>query len=191
MKAITIIIGILFLLAGIFLFATPGLTFLSIAWILSILLLVAGISIIIDYIVLRKTNLVSGFDLAFGIVMTLFGILLLVNQPLRFIADTFAIYLLGAWMLIGGIIRIVQAIRARKLPGSGWGWLLTFGIIMVLLGIYSFIHPLVPALALGWLVAFYIVITGIDMIAFGVSLRKSTAADGSTIWETRGEYYRP
>ncbi|MDL2218859.1 DUF308 domain-containing protein [Ruminococcaceae bacterium OttesenSCG-928-O06] len=186
MKIFTIFMGVLLVIVGFVCFFTPGATLLSIGWLVGLMLLIAGVSLIIDYVALHKLGLVTGFDLLLGILTTAMGVLLLVNQPARLFTDVVAIYMLGVWMVASGVIRLVGAVRARKVPGSGWGWFLVLGILMIGLGIYSFLHPAVSALALAWLLGFYIILEGVDLVAFGASLRKVTDADGEKHWVVSG-----
>lgn len=187
MKVLTIIIGILLVIVGFFCLFTPGLTLLSIGWLLGLMLLLAGISIIVDYFAMRRAFAFSGWNLFLGIITAVMGALLLINQPLRMVTDVIAIYMLGVWMLIMGIVRVVEAIQLRKVPGSGWGWLLVLGVIMALVGVYSFLHPMVAAFTLAWLIGIYIIVAGVDLITLGTMLHKTTTIDGETRWTTAGQ----
>lgn len=46
----------------------------------------------------------------------------------------------------------------------GWVWTLTLGILGVLVGIYSVVHPMLLALTFGILVGVYFIESGISMI---------------------------
>ena len=182
MKILTIITGILLVTVGFFCLFSPGLTLLSIGWLLGLMLLLSGINIIADYFALRKALAFSGWNLLSGIITAVLGGLLLINQPLRLMTDIAAIYLLGIWMLAMGIVRFAAAIQLRKIPGSGWGWLLVLGILMALVGIYSFFHPMVSAFTLAWLIGFYIIIAGVDLVTLGTMLHKTVDASGENHW---------
>lgn len=184
MKVLTIIAGILMMVVGIFCLFTPGLTFLSVSWLIGLMLVLSGVSLVADYLVLRKTRLVGALDLLMGILSGVLGIVLLVNQPMQLVTEMVAVYLLGVWMLVSGIIRIVEAIAARKIPGSAWGWTLVLGCLMVALGIYSFFHPVAAMFAIGWLIGFYILLAGVDLVSFGTALHKVEGEDGEQHWTT-------
>lgn len=182
MKVLTIIIGILLVIVGFFCLFTPGLTLLSVGWLLGLMLVLAGISIIVDYFVLRKAFPYSGWNLFLGIVTLVMGGILLINQGAQMVTDVIAIYMLGVWLLVMGIVRVVEAIQMRKTPGSGWGWILALGIIMAIIGVYSFFHPTVAAFTLAWLIGIYIIIAGVDLITFATTLHKTTGTDGESHW---------
>lgn len=178
MKILTIMVGILTTIVGVVFLAMPELTFLSIGWVFGLVLLVAGISLVVDYASLRRLNFLSPMDLGLGILTGLVGALMLLDQPLRLFTDLAAVYMLGAWMTAYGIIRLVTAIRLRKAIPRAWVWLLILGILMVALGIYSFFHPTVSLFALTWLIAFYVILGGVDLITLGVSMKKIDTPTG-------------
>lgn len=70
----------------------------------------------------------------------------------------------GAWLLIDGILTIVNANTARK-RGLSWGWELTAGIAYVVAGIAIFFAPLAFAVLSGiillWMMAFGMLAHGI------------------------------
>lgn len=184
MKVMTIIAGILMAVVGIFCLFTPGLSFLNVSWLIGLMLVVSGVSLVVDYIVLRKTRLVGALDLLMGMLSGVLGVVLLVNQPLQVVTEMVAVYLLGVWMLVSGVIRIVEAVAARRMPGSAWGWTLVLGCLMVALGIYSFFHPVAAMFAIGWLIGFYILLAGVDLVSFGIALHKVVDAEGEKHWTT-------
>lgn len=49
-------------------------------------------------------------------------------------------------------------------------WGLIVGILGVILGIYSFAHPMVTALTAGLLIGFYFIESGIDLIVLAVAV---------------------
>ena len=127
----------------------------------------------VGYSRVRKVLPISIGSLVLGIITALLGVFLLINQPLRLMTDIIVIYMLGFWILAMGIVRIVSSIQLKSIPGSGWGWLLALGILMTLMGIYSFFHPMVSALTLAWLIGFYIIFAGVDLVILGIAMRKS------------------
>ena len=67
--------------------------------------------------------------------------------------------------MLQGVINIFQAFKQKKITkGMGWVWTLTLGILGVLVGIYSVVHPMLLALTFGILVGVYFIESGISMI---------------------------
>ena len=67
-----------------------------------------------------------------------------------------------------GIVSIYAAIQVKKMSGSKvWIFQLIFGILGILVGIYSFFHPILFALTITWLVG---VLIGAFFIQSGFSM---------------------
>lgn len=173
MKVITIVLGILTLIGGIVALFTPSANFLAIGWLLGLVLLIVGIEAVIIYFAYRKKRFVSSAELILGVVAAVMGVLLLINQNMQFFAEAIFVYVFAVWLLIGGVTRVVLSIERRDgiLKKSGfWVWTLIAGVLELGLGIYAFIHPMFSAVAIGWLMALFIIMIGIDMIAFGTTM---------------------
>src|SRR5438105_10593955 len=92
----------------------------------------------------------------------LFGILAII-APL--VAALFFIFLFGAYALLDGLLSIVVSLQERH-TYSRWWMLLISGIAAVILGIFAFFQPGVTAVALFWVVALWLIISGIfELIA--------------------------
>src|SRR5699024_3780923 len=74
----------------------------------------------------------------------------------------------GAWLVVDGVLTIVNANTARK-HGFPWGWELTAGIAYILAGILVFFAPLaftvVSGLVVMWMLAFGMLLRGIFSVA--------------------------
>ena len=168
MKIYMTVLGILMLLCGICCVATPMLTFVGTGYFLIILLLVYGIMNIIRG--LENKNF--GLNFVFGIVSTVLGILILAIPGLRGLTVAVVLYIIAAWFVVRGIIAICEAVKVKKSDtGNMWIFGIVVGILAILLGVYSALHPLVLVFSLEWLVSLYFIISGLDAIA--VAMRYS------------------
>jgi uncharacterized membrane protein HdeD (DUF308 family) len=95
-----------------------------------------------------------------GIIAIIFGIMALISIEFTLL---FLVYLFGAYVLIDGILAIIASLQERK---SSRAWLVVFliGIVGIVVGVLSFIHPGNVALLIFYLVAFWLIIAGL----FGV-----------------------
>ena len=102
----------------------------------------------------------------FGIIAIILGILCLLAPGLTGIS---VVLLLGVFVLIGGIVRIIWAFRA----GSFGKGLLVFAIggLTLLCGIVLLANPLFASGVLTFILAVYFIIDGISEIAAGFRLR--------------------
>jgi uncharacterized membrane protein HdeD (DUF308 family) len=88
-------------------------------------------------------------------------------------AATLATTLFIGWLLvIGGILGIISAIRARAAPGF-WANL-ALAAISTLLGLSFVIFPLHGAITLTWLLALFLVLSGLMNFAIARAFRTST-----------------
>lgn len=102
-----------------------------------------------------------------GIASAIIGVLLLTNPATTLIS--IALFL-GAYWLVGGIFDIIWAIRARN-EIQGEGWLILWGILSILFGIYVLLNPGASAVALVLAIAILGVVGGIAMVIFAFRLR--------------------
>lgn len=94
-----------------------------------------------------------------GVLAILFGLLLLLAPTL--VAIAVGVYV-GIWLVIDGILTIINANTARRL-GLSWGWEMTAGIAYVIAGLLVMVAP-----------ALFTVLTGVVllwMLAFGMLMR--------------------
>ena len=172
-KVLGVILGLLCFAAGIYCLFTPGLTFLSIGWIVPVALIVAGVGAVAKFIASEKKSL-AVLDIVWGLVAIALGVIFLFLPEVRAALDFAMIYIFAGWVLVGGILRILAGIRMASAKVSLWGIPLAVGIIFVLLGGYSFFHPLVSLFAIGYLIAFWLMMGGINIIV-GSTVEEKTA----------------
>ena len=105
-----------------------------------------------------------------GLVGIVVGILVFVG-PL--IAGMILIYLLAAWLVVTGIIRIFIGIRARKEESMDMS--LVLGIVSLCLGIAIFLIPITMLMVMVWLIAVFAIIIGVIRIINGIARKTSKA----------------
>jgi uncharacterized membrane protein HdeD (DUF308 family) len=91
-----------------------------------------------------------------GIIALLFGIMALISVEFTLL---FLVYLFGAYVLIDGIMAIIVSLQERKATRLWWVVLL-IGIVGIIVGIVSFIHPGNVALVIFYLVAIWLIVAG-------------------------------
>ena len=164
-SGVTVAMGIIMLVLGII--ALIGSWFLAsiaverlYAWVL----LIYGI---VQFIYAFKSRSVGGFlfKLLFSIISIIAAILLLI-YPL---AGVFTLTLvLGVYIFLDGVFRVIQAFQLRPLPL--WGWVLFNGIVSIILGILIWSQwPFNAGWILGVYVCISLIINGIEAIIFPTS----------------------
>lgn len=166
MKVIMIILGVLLAICGISCMCTPIMTFLEAGYFLVILLFVYGITSIVKSVVQKQ----FGVQFFFGILSVILGIVIMVVPGLKLMTDGMLIYLMAVWFLMQGAVSIFMSFGQKKqTEGKSWIGTLIFGILGVLLGLYSLAHPMLLAFTFGVLVGVYFIESGINMVVMAVS----------------------
>ena len=163
MTVFMIIMGIIMVICGIACVATPILTTFSLMHFFMFLLFVTGITLLIESIMRRNVP-----DLILSILSLIAGGFIVFSPNMSFVTETILLYIMAGWFLIRGIFGLVNVIRMRKFVGGGMFVLgLIVSILVIIAGIYSFIHPVVFAGALGIMASVYFIVEGIDLIVAG------------------------
>ncbi|GHV30643.1 hypothetical protein FACS1894167_11810 [Synergistales bacterium] len=145
----------------------PGATFLGAGWMVSVLLLVSGADSIAVYFAHKDESTL--WELVCGIVTVLAALILLSNGWAQLFTDIVLIYIFAGWMTLVGVLRVMAALKLKSAEFS-WGWVMTFGVLSLMVGGYSFLHPVVAAFTIGFLIGVWILTHGLNMIAFGVAI---------------------
>ncbi len=174
MSIVTFILGILLIMGGIGCFFTPIATSQSLSWIFGICIIVAGVSAIIQFAAGRKGR--SGWEVVEGILGIIFGFLLVFNTRFAFFTNIVLAYVIAIGITAYGVCKIIASFKMRKLNKAlpdemkSGAWLVSFivGILIVIAGLVCFFEPLAGMAMVGYLIAFYIISSGIDMIAASI-----------------------
>lgn len=167
MKIFTIILGVIMALCGVSCMCTPIMTFLEAGYFLVILLLVYGLAAIVRSVMQKE----YGMPFFFGILSVILGVVIMAVPGLKLMTDGMLIYMMAAWFLVQGIVNILVSMKQKKaVEGKGWIWTLILGILGVLLGIYSLVHPMLLAFTFGILVGIYFIESGVSLIAMAAAV---------------------
>ncbi|EPB7454447.1 HdeD family acid-resistance protein [Listeria monocytogenes] len=161
-RILVLLAGIAMVILGIWFLFHPGISLLTSTLMFGFLLLISGIFHTISYFSDRKTQNVSGWVLADGILSILLGFLLLFNE---FDGTLTLVLLFGMWVLFAGIMRTIGAFTAKQNNVQGWGWILTIGIIGIIVGFIALFNPVVSAIGIVLVVAIFFIVQGIGAIA--------------------------
>lgn len=166
MKVVNIVLGILTVILGVFCLFRPGIAFVSAAWMLGALLLLAGVNIIVFQLQAEKK---SALGILKAVILIIVGVLLLVNNFSALFADTIILYMIGIGFVVSGITQIIRSLSIKKNGDSTWGWMMAAGILLVLGGLFAVAHPILTAISVGYFMAFSILCDGISMLVQGAS----------------------
>ena len=164
-----LILGILFIIVGVWAIITPASTYLSLAILFSVTFFVAGILEIIYSISYRKQLDGWGWSLASGILNFIVGLLLIVYPQISII--TLPLFV-GFVVLYHSIMAIAWSIELKNYKVSDWGWLLFTGILGAIFSFILMWNPFFAGLTVAVFTGMALITIGIFHIHFSIELKK-------------------
>lgn len=171
MRIWTIVSGILMVLTGAFCFMNPGQTFLSLAFIVGIVMVINGLIHAMAYFIgrgLHNKGDNNGWILTDALITLILGILILCNQ---LVVDSAIPMVFGIWMLVSGILRIEAGTHINKQKKLlNFRTTMITGTLTVLVGLFGFINPLVEWMTTAVLLGVFLVMQGVNIIELGINM---------------------
>ena len=167
MRIWTIVSGILMVLTGAFCFMNPGQTFLSLAFIVGLVMVINGLIHAMAYFIgrgLHNKGDNNGWILTDALITLILGILILCNQ---LVVDSAIPMVFGIWMLVSGILRIEAGTHINKQKKLlNFRTTMITGTLTVLVGLFGFINPLVEWMTTAVLLG----VQGVNIIELGINM---------------------
>jgi uncharacterized membrane protein HdeD (DUF308 family) len=164
-----LILGIIFIVIGIWALLTPETTYLSLALLFSVAFFVTGILEIIFSISFRKQLDGWGWSLASGILNSIIGFILILNPQISII--TLPLFV-GFVVLYRSIMAIAWSIELKNYKVSNWGWLLFTGILGAIFSFILIWNPLFAGLTVAVFTGITLITIGIFHVHFSIELKK-------------------
>lgn len=132
----SIIVDVLIIILGIFFVSNPTVGTTSALVLIGILLLISGIAAIVKYLINPRSFF--KFELLYGILSIIFGVFA-ITKP--FAVEMLIVVLVGTWLIISSVIKLVMALELRKLKENTWVFDLTVSALTIILGILILVNP--------------------------------------------------
>ena len=168
MRILTMFTGVLFIGTGIFLVANEGVTFLSVAFIVGLIFVLAGIFECLSYNSYRGDNVERSWILNDGLTTFVLGGLILMN---KISADAVVPMVLGLWVLIAGIRNFVHAWEHVEEKGNSFYDHLIVGMLNIIFGLYVFFDGEIFNLASITMIGLCVIVQGINILHIGATIR--------------------
>ncbi|KAF0808696.1 putative transmembrane protein [Alcanivorax sp. S71-1-4] len=133
---ILLLYGVIAVIFGVMALINPLTAGVALAWAFGIMALAEGV-ISVAALFDRDSSLSRGWLLLYAVASLLFGVLTLINPAAT--AEVLILFL-AAWLVIGGVFRIVFAVRVRKAIRGEWLIALS-GLLAILLGALFIASP--------------------------------------------------
>jgi uncharacterized membrane protein HdeD (DUF308 family) len=166
MRVFMIVIGVLLTVTGVFCFANLEKAWISFAFVVGVVMLVAGASHVLSYFFERKSRPQVGWVLTEGLLSVALGIIVLLYP---FQIDLMITAIFGVWLLISGLLRLtasfdMKGVGFRRAPMA------LSGLISVAVGVFGFVHPYLMSMALAAVLGVLFIMQGINSLVSGLTL---------------------
>jgi len=161
----TKLLGIITIVLGVLALLTPFVAGETMLVVIGVLITAAGVLRVIWAFAAPTPG--KGFSkVLLGVLTVIAGLAILANPMM---ASGILSILLAAYLLMDGIVEIIVAMTLDGVPGKGW--LLTGGLVSVLLGCLMFFQfPLSGVHAIGVLLGLKLMMVGSAALALGTTL---------------------
>jgi len=163
-----LIAGIILIFIGISALVEPWLTFINVIKYAGFALLLSGIFVIIHAITIKSIAgeakwliMEGGLDLVFGLTLILNPLLTVIAFPL----------LIGCWILLRGIIKIVASLTLSRLI-KAWVFIFTIGIISAGFGLLMICLPFGRRNEIGLTMSIFSILMGVLYVYDAFRFRK-------------------
>ena len=160
--------GIFGVLFGIVSLVWPDITVWALVFVFGIYAIADGIAGVLRAIGDRKTISTWVWWLAMSAASIVAGIVALVWPAITALA---LLYVIAFYAILFGVMCVMAALRAKHLPGTGWGWLLAGGIAGVVFGLLLLAFPGSGILSIIWLVGWYAIVFGAMLVVAALQFR--------------------
>jgi uncharacterized membrane protein HdeD (DUF308 family) len=163
----TLLRGLFWIVFGIVILASPGISLLTLTLALGIVMFVDGIINVVNAFSGRKEHDDWWVLLLVGLAGIGVGVLTFYNPAVTALAVVFYV---AIWAVATGLLEIVAAVRLRK-QIQGEVWLALAGIASVVFGVLLVARPGAGALTLLWLIAVYAIAFGVMLLLLAFKVR--------------------
>jgi uncharacterized membrane protein HdeD (DUF308 family) len=167
-RAVQIGLGVIAIALAIYAIIFPGITLVSLVFILAIIFLIIGIERVISGIFIPSGSRWGTIGL--GIL-----VIILASIALAFpVGTTVALFLfLGFALLFDGIARIIHGFADRTQRGWVRGFHIGVGVLAVIFGGMVIVSPFFGAVLAGLIMGIILILIGIQMISAGIGGRET------------------
>jgi uncharacterized membrane protein HdeD (DUF308 family) len=169
LRAVQIGLGIIAIVLSFYVLAFPAFTFISVVYVLAIVLFVLAIERIIIGIFSPAPGQSRWGVVGLGVLVLIVSIIVMA-YPVG--TTVFLLFLLAVALFFDGIARIVHGIGDKSISKGAKIFSIVAGAIAIGLSILIFASPLLGAVFVGMVLAISLLINGIQVIVAGVTGRR-------------------
>ena len=166
---IPLILGIIFIAAGVWILVAPNESFEKITKFIGVIILVSGTSGLFLNMINRRTIPGWGYQLAGGLIDMAIGLILIFSPEVLLKIITIFV---AIWLLISSFMVIRLAIEFKEGDRDIWKWELILGLFLFVLAIILLWHPMILGLTIAIWTAAAFIILGVFRISLTIRLKR-------------------
>ena len=170
MRWLLLLSGILIVILGITMLFTPLQSLVALALFIGISMLISGISEIVSFCNEEKGGR-SRWMMASGMITALLGIWTIFGRGAGTLAAILP-FVFAAWVISSSIMRVVGSVSLRSGGLAQWGWLLAFGVLGTIFGIFLLFSPVVSGMIVAFTMAGMLIFYGANNILLFFRVKK-------------------
>ena len=172
MRILTVIAGILICATGVFCFAVYINPFSDVAFLVGVVMILAGIMQTISYLISgRGEKRLTDTALVEGLVTLMYGFAVLNDQ----VTDNILTMFFGTWLTLCGITRISQSLYISRFNRKDWAKVMPLGIVAAMLGVIMMMPRLLNTVMPLMLLGGAFVINGFSILVYAMFMRRRDA----------------
>lgn len=166
----SIITSLAFTVLGIIIVYNPNTTFQIISYVLGAILIAYGILKIIEYFKVKGSYDLYNYELVYGIIACLLGIVVIVCSGM---IEALLRILIGIWIVYSGAMRLGLAMKLQKLDADNKIWVpvLLIALAMLICGLYIIAVPGTVMMTIGIIMVIYGIMDIIEEVIFMKSVK--------------------
>ena len=153
-----ILFSVLYLLLGIYFVMFPGVAFMTLGRVFSIVLLIAGIASICAYFSEKNFAGIQKNGLAYGLILSVLAVYFLIRPSF---ISTLVGFIIGFMIIIAGITQLQNAVDLIHFKEKNWPFMLVSAGILIILGIVALVNPFQTDRTLIFATGVFIIISAI------------------------------
>lgn len=165
----SIITSIVLAIIGAVMFLYSEATIKVISYGLGAFLMVTGVVKIIDYIIQKGSYDLFNYNLVYGIISIVFGLVIVTNTDA--LGGIIGL-ILGIWIIYSSLMRFGLALKLKAFESKSWILTLIIAILMMICGVYIIFVPDIIIATLGATLFIYSIMDIIEGITFVVNMKK-------------------
>lgn len=159
----SIITSVIFAIIGILFICNPEGTFKFTAIVLGVIFIIFGALKIFNYFKDKGTTDFYNYDLIYGAVSVVAGIVIMVNSAAL---ETIFRIIIGIWIIYSGIMRVSLALKLKSANSEAWTPVLIIAILMIVCGLFITFYSGAIIMTVGIIILTYAIMDIIEGFIF-------------------------